>query len=117
LLADVDVKHARPLGTGSQIAESAAEAAGRGLADGLIVTGKATGARIDLHDLRAVRDAVAGVPVLLGSGVTADTVAELLSHADGAIVGTALKLDGVTTAAVDPKLARAFIAAARSHAG
>ncbi|MEZ4267103.1 MAG: BtpA/SgcQ family protein [Myxococcota bacterium] len=113
VLADVDVKHARPLGIGAHIAESAAEAAGRGLADGLIVTGKSTGARVDLNDLRAVRDAALDVPVLLGSGVSADSVAELLAKADGVIVGTALKVDGVTTAAVDPERARAFIAAAR----
>jgi membrane complex biogenesis BtpA family protein len=113
VVADVDVKHARPLGTGGSIAEAAAETAGRGLADGLIVTGKATGARVDVRDLRDAREAAGGVPVLLGSGVNADNARELLAHADGVIVGTSLKVGGVTTAAVDPALARAFVLAAR----
>ncbi len=40
-------------------------------------------------------------PVLVGSGVTPETVADLLDVADGAIVGTALKRGGETTAPVD----------------
>lgn len=113
VLADIDVKHARPLGIGARIEESAREAAGRGLADGLIVTGKATGARIETADLRAVREAVPEVPLLLGSGVGPHNVAELLGRADGAIVGTAIKVDGVTTAPVDPERARALVKAVR----
>ena len=42
------------------------------------------------------------VPVLVGSGVTPDNAAVLLELADGAIVGTAVKRDGVTA---NPKLA------------
>lgn len=36
-------------------------------------------------------------PVFVGSGVTAESVDELLGAADGAIVGTALKEAGQTT--------------------
>ena len=40
-------------------------------------------------------------PVLVGSVVTPETVADLLDVADGAIVGTELKRGGETTAPVD----------------
>jgi len=112
IFADVQVKHARCLSSHS-IAEAARETAYRGLADAVIVTGTATGQAADLADVRAVREAVPDRPLFVGSGVTADTVAELLRLADGVIVGTALKQGGVTTAPVDPARAAAFVRAAR----
>jgi predicted TIM-barrel enzyme len=53
------------------------------------------------------------VPLLIGSGVTPDTVAELLSVADGAIVGTFVKRDGNVRNPVDPERVRRLVAAAR----
>ncbi len=50
--------------------------------------------------------------MLASPGVTADTVNEILAAADGAIVGTHLKRDGVTWNPVDPVRAAAFMAAA-----
>jgi len=41
-------------------------------------------------------------PVLVGSGVREDTVGDVLAVADGAIVGTALKEGGETTAPSTP---------------
>ena len=52
------------------------------------------------------------VPVLVGSGVTPDNAAVLLELADGAIVGTAVKRDGVTANRVDPERGRALVEAA-----
>jgi uncharacterized protein len=51
--------------------------------------------------------------VLASTGVTVDTVHETLAAADGVIVGTHLKRDGVTWNPVDPGRATAFMAAAR----
>jgi len=56
---------------------------------------------------------VADVPLLVGSGATPETVAELLSLADGVIVGTALKRHGDVAAPVDPERVRRLVAAAR----
>jgi membrane complex biogenesis BtpA family protein len=109
VLADVDVKHAHPLGAGFDLAEAARETAYRGLADGLIVTGKGTGSPARLDDLRTVREAVPDRVVLVGSGVTSDTVAEVLQIADGVIVASALKPDADVTAPIDPDRARRFI--------
>lgn len=112
ILADVHVKHAMPLAA-APIAQTAEEAAYRGRADGLIVSGAATGKPTDLADLKAVREAVPDRPVYVGSGVTPDTVAEWLAVANGVIVGTAIKRDGLTTAPVDAARAAALVKAAR----
>jgi membrane complex biogenesis BtpA family protein len=115
VLADVDVKHSAPLARGYE-AESIAESTERGLADGVIVSGPRTGRPVAVEDVeRAVTrqdDLGTDVPVFVGSGVTADTVGELLSVADGVIVGTALKRDGATTNPVDLDRVSDVVAAA-----
>lgn len=111
IFADVHVKHARPLSTTS-IAEAAEETAYRGRADALIVSGTGTGKPTDLADVRAVKAAVPDRPVFIGSGATPETIGNILAIADGAIIGTAIKCEGRTTAPVDPARAAAFVHAA-----
>lgn len=101
ILADVDVKHSAPLAR-RPIAEEADETLYRGGADGLIVSGSATGQPADAADLRAIRSAAQGAPVFVGSGITADNVAEYFDLADGLIVGTWVKADGLVGHPVDP---------------
>ena len=43
--------------------------------------------------------------------VTANTIARYLQHADGFIIGTAFKVDGVATNPVDPQRVRALLQA------
>jgi len=110
--ADAAVKHSTGAGFPPRpVAEEIEELTGRGGADAVIITGASTGRAADPQVLAAAIDAAHGVPVLVGSGVTLDTIAELLVQADGVIVGTALKVGGVTTGPVDPSVARAFVAA------
>ena len=45
--------------------------------------------------------AVPDRPILIGSGLDIGNVSELLPLCDGAILGTALKVDGVTEGPVD----------------
>ena len=78
-----------------------------------VVTGAATGSGANLDAVREVRSAVPDRPVLVGSGVTVDTVADTLAVADGVIVGTALKTGGRVTDPVDPERVAAFVRAAR----
>jgi membrane complex biogenesis BtpA family protein len=100
VFADVLVKHAIPLGD-QPIEQVARDTAYRGLADAIIVTGAGTGEPADMEDLVRTREAVPDVPVLVGSGVHEGNVAELLSLADGVIVGTSLKEGGITANRVD----------------
>ena len=90
VLADVRVKHARPLAE-RPVTEEVRDLRLRGLADGVIVTGAATGSAADPELVREVRAAVPGCPVLVGSGVDADSAPQLAAVADGVIVGTSLK--------------------------
>jgi membrane complex biogenesis BtpA family protein len=89
------------------------------LTDGLCVSGAMTGASIDKSQLRSVRNAVPETILFANTGVAETTVAEILSLADGVIVGTSLKVDGVTWNAVDRARAATFmenVQAARSQA-
>jgi hypothetical protein len=112
IAADVHVKHATPISQ-PDIALAADETAYRGGADALIVSGAATGAPTDLHAVHCVKEAVPDRPIWIGSGVTADTVADFLRVADAVIVGTSLKRGGKATGPLDQTRVRAFVKAAR----
>jgi membrane complex biogenesis BtpA family protein len=112
LFADVQGKHAVPLAP-VELEQEARDLVHRGLADALVVSGRATGDATPLADVKRVRSAVPSTPLLVGSGVTADTVAELLSVADAAIVGTFVKREGHVGNPVDPERVRRLVAAAR----
>jgi len=107
ILADVHVKHATPV-SHPDLARAAADTAYRGLADGLIVTGPATGAAIDLADLARVREAVPDRRVYVGSGATVESAGDLWKRANGIIVGSGLKSGGDPAQPIDAGRAAAF---------
>ena len=113
IFADIAVKHAVPLAP-IDILTSAVDTYHRGLADALIVTGAATGKSTNLDQLKTVKSAVPQASVFAGSGVTIDNLTQVLQYADGVIVGTAIKRDGVTTNEVDPNRIRSLI---KAHEG
>jgi uncharacterized protein len=79
------------------------------LADAILVSGPITGQPVDRSDLRKVREAITAVPVFANTGVNIDNVAEVLSLADGAIVGTHFKIGGDTWKAVDGDRVKRFM--------
>ena len=105
ILADVLVKHAVPLGD-ADLGLMARETVHRGLADGLIVSGPVTGQPASASDVAAAREAVPHGLILVGSGVDESNVYRLLAAADGAIVGTSLKRDGLISNPIDPERVR-----------
>lgn len=109
IFADVHVKHGALL-SARPIEESARDAAYRGFADALIVTGARTGEASELQSLLKVKKAAPDKPVLIGSGATRQNVAKLLERADGAIVGTSFKVGGIVENPVDGTRVRAFMA-------
>jgi hypothetical protein len=115
IFADVQAKHGLPL-VAIPLEQEARDCVSRGLADALVVSGKATGEATPLEDVKRVRSAVPDVPLLVGSGVTPESVAELLSVADGAIVGTSLKRDGRLANPVDPVRVKRLAEALRGPA-
>lgn len=110
IAADVHVKHAVPLAP-QAIADVAADAAGRGGADVLIVSGRGTGHPTSMSDLAAVR-AVVTVPVWVGSGVVPETAAALWARSDALIVGTTFHEDADLSKPVDSKRVQAVRRAA-----
>ena len=84
------------------------------MADGVVVTGQRTGQPTSLEDVAAVRSVVDGKLLLVGSGVTADTVHHFLEYADGAIVGTHFKVDGILANPVDEVRVKRLIEGIRS---
>jgi membrane complex biogenesis BtpA family protein len=111
--ADVDVKHAAQLAPRS-LGELAEDAVKRGLARALVVTGAGTGHPTSLDDVRAVKAAMPGTPVFIGSGANPQTLPGLLEVADGAIIGSAAKKNADPANPVEVDLARALAAAARA---
>jgi uncharacterized protein len=84
------------------------------LADGICVSGAMTGESVDTSQLRAVRDAVPDAVLFANTGVNEQTVQDILTVADGVVVGTSLKVDGVTWNPVDGKRAERFMERVRA---
>jgi hypothetical protein len=108
IMADVRIKHAAPLAY-RPIEHSAFDAATSGMADGLVVTGQRTGLATDVEDVIAVKATVPDKLLLVGSGTNIDNVTAILEHADGAIVGTHFKVDGIIENPVDGERVRRFM--------
>lgn len=111
ILADVKKKHSAHAVTADVSIADTARAAEFFGADGVIVTGVATGAPTAQADLAAVR-AATHLPLLVGSGATADTIGCLFEHADGVIVGSFVKEGGRWDRPLDPARIREMVAAA-----
>lgn len=96
------------------LAERARSAVFSAVPDAVLVSGQITGEAARMEDLEAVKAVLPGTPVLANTGVKHDTVADVFAIADGCIVGSALKVDGDTWAAVDAERARDFMDRARA---
>jgi hypothetical protein len=112
VFADVFVKHATPP-PGLSLEQATADLWERSGADAIVVSGSGTGQAVDRAHVQRVRAAAPQAPLYIGSGADATSAAELLQVCTGLIVGTAIKVDGITTAPVDLERARALVAAAR----
>jgi uncharacterized protein len=114
IFADVDKKHSVPFpGMDLQTHIQWTEFYG---ADALIVSGKFTGNAPDLEKVREAKR-LATRPVLIGSGCSAENAAAFLQYADGIIVGSSLKKDGVMENAVDVNRVRALMEKVRAVRG
>lgn len=100
IMADVHVKH----GSHSIVSDrSLAEQTRDNIffdADILIATGNRTGDETSLDELIGICKTT-DLPVIVGSGITADNAEKILTHASGAVVGSWLKEDGVWWNPVD----------------
>jgi uncharacterized protein len=110
ILADVFVKHA-VAPAGLALEDAAADLWERGGADALIVTGTATGRGVDSDRLRRIRSTLPSAPLWIGSGLDATSAATVMPLADGAIVGSALRVGGKAGAPLDAARVRRLMEA------
>lgn len=113
VFADIKKKHSSHAITADVDVAETAHAAEFFRVDGAIVTGTSTGAVASAGDLSAVRRAVPAVPVLVGSGVTADNVGDYIDAA-ALIVGSSFKEGGHWSGRVDVARVRALCRRART---
>lgn len=112
VLCDVKKKHSSHAMTSDVSLAETVRAAEFFGADGVIVTGMATGRPASIEDLRTVRQAT-GLPVAVGSGATPENVRELFEYADAVIVGSWYKNRGDWQNDPDPDRVRDMVMAAR----
>ena len=109
IFADIKKKHGAHAITADVSIVETAKAAEFFLADGVVVTGAATGEPASPEEVCDVVRA-ASVPVLVGSGITATNLARF-SPAHGFIVGSSVKTGGVWCNQLDCDAVRALAAA------
>ena len=107
IFADVNVKHATPMGNRS-IALETRDLTERGLADAIIVSGDLTGSEAKTEDIDEVRQNT-HLPIILGSGATAGNLPVFLPKIDSLIVGSYFKKEGKAANQVEEKRVKRFM--------
>ena len=91
------------------VAEIARSTVFNHLPDALCVSGLTAGSETDSAVLKDVKNAVPDTVVFANTGVRLENVEEQLSIADGAVVATTFKYDGIFQNNVDVKRVKAFM--------
>ena len=108
IFADIKKKHsAHAITQDVGLVETARTAEFFG-ADGVVITGRMTGAPANVEEVKDARLAVLG-RVLVGSGITPDNVHLYSPYCDAVIVGSALKYGGTWRNHVDPERVRLLV--------
>lgn len=109
VMANITPEFASPLGTRS-VAQRARSAVTSSLIDVLLIAGPMAGAEPDLSLIVNAKEAVGdSVPVFMNTGARVENIARFLEVADGVIVGSGLKVAGLTWNPVDPARVSAFM--------
>lgn len=111
IFADIKKKHSSHSITEDVSLVETAHAAEFFKADGVVVTGVRTGIAPAVDEVSSAKEAVK-IPVMVGSGVTPDNVADYAKYADAVIFGSYAKFDGDWTKKVDPERVKLLVHAA-----
>ncbi|MDO9576710.1 MAG: BtpA/SgcQ family protein [Candidatus Cloacimonadales bacterium] len=93
VFTDIKKKHSSHAITSDLSISDFAKAAEFFLSDSIIITGKSTAEKADIADLIEAKESTK-LPVLIGSGITAENISEYWNYADGFIVGSHFKEEG-----------------------
>ncbi len=105
--SDINVKHASPITTPDLI-QWTHDLTDRGLVDAILVTGTGTGKATNIEELKIVKEST-HLPVLIGSGMRLENKERFIERADGAIVGSYFKRDGMAKNELDPDRIERFM--------
>ncbi len=106
--ADVKKKHSAHAITADVSLGTTAETVEFMGADCVIVTGNVTGEPPRPADVKEAK-AHCRIPVILGSGISADNLSDFFYEADGFIVGSSFKVNGHWSNTIDPSRVERFI--------
>jgi membrane complex biogenesis BtpA family protein len=106
--ADVKKKHSAHAITADVSLGQTAETVEFMGADCVIVTGSVTGEAPKVADVQEAKSHC-HLPVFLGSGISAENIEQFHNDADGFIIGTAFKVDGLWSNTVDPNRVTQFV--------
>src|SRR5882672_11471185 len=109
VFADIKKKHSAHAITADVDLAETARAAEFFQADGVIVSGAATGRPTDPDEVRSVSEAV-GIPTLVGSGVSPENIGSFAA-ADALIIGSSVKEGGLWSNPLDDGRVRAVVRA------
>ncbi len=96
-----------------QIADIARSTVFNARPDALCVSGLTAGSETSVQTLQLVKAAVPSTPVFANTGVNLANVVNQLTVADGAVIGTAFKADGVTWNPIEAGRVKAIMAKVR----
>jgi len=118
ILADVDVKHSRPLASYSlrDAVKDCIERSGIPIS-AIVVTGRSTGSEASPGDLEDAASAARpyGIAVVVGSGITSANLPRFWHLADAFIVGSSVKVGGAPWNPVDRSKASAIASLASQY--
>jgi len=108
VFTDIKKKHSSHALTADTDIVETAKAAEFFLSDGLIVTGLSTGKEANIDEIKSIKKACQ-IPVIVGSGITIDNVAQYLPSSDALIVGSYFKKNGYWANAPEKDKIAAFM--------
>lgn len=108
IFTDIKKKHSSHSITADIDIIETAKAAKFFLSDGIIITGSSTGYEADMDEVKKVKDEIK-IPVIIGSGITAENIIKYLPVADAFIVGSSLKKEGNWMNEVDVERVKEFM--------
>ncbi len=108
VFTDVKKKHSSHTITSDVSIAETAKAAEFFLSDGIIVTGSSTGAEADIEELSEVKKN-SKLPIIIGSGVTAENISKYYNLADAFIIGSYFKVDGNWQNGIDITRVKIFL--------
>lgn len=109
IFTDIKKKHSsHAISSDISLAETA-KAAEFFLSDGVVVTGRATGEKANVDEVREVKQATTRLLVIIGSGIDLENIQDYWDLADAFIVGSSFKEEGTWENETDEKRVREFM--------